>query len=551
MSFTISIPRDTGDSRNIPLNPGEMIFVLGANGTGKSALIHKFYSENRNNTKLITAHRQIWFSTNINSFSVSQKNKIEEFITHFDKQEKSRWTDEYSYQRPFITIYNLIASENARARKIAKAFEENNIDGDLKFIDKHSKLSKINELLRLSNIQIMISIDNNENVKASKNCGQEYSIYELSDGERSALLIAANVLTAPENSLLIIDEPERHLHRSITSSLLTQLFAQRGDCAFIISTHDVTLPLDSPKARTILVRGCTIGSSTAQTWDVDLVPDSMDIDDSLKRDILGARRILLFVEGDGGSLDKPLYSLVFPQVSVIAKANCREVEDAVRAIRDTQNLQWVQAFGIIDGDCHTAADRERLKHKGIYAVPFYSVEAIYYHPEIQKRIADRQASFNGANATELFEAAKEAGMRAIKGSKKSLIECIVTVKARQAVMAQLPDKDKIKNKADINININLCKIIDNEENNFELYLKNGNFEKLLAIYPIQKSQTPSEIAKKLLFQSCDNYERAVLKLLKDETDALTFVKDLFGSLADEIAKTSQPSSSITSQEASP
>ena len=42
---------------------------------------------------------------------------------------------------------------------------------------------------------------------------------ELSDGERNALLIGSDVLTTEPNSLIILDEPERHLHRSIISPL--------------------------------------------------------------------------------------------------------------------------------------------------------------------------------------------------------------------------------------------------------------------------------------------------------------------------------------------
>jgi hypothetical protein len=50
-----------------------------------------------------------------------------------------------------------------------------------------------------------------------------------------------------------------------------------------------------------------------------VVPPGAEIDETLKRDLLGARRKMLFVEGTTRSLDAPLYSLLFPQVSVIPK----------------------------------------------------------------------------------------------------------------------------------------------------------------------------------------------------------------------------------------
>jgi predicted ATPase len=91
---------------------------------------------------------------------------------------------------------------------------------------------------------------------ARKNDGTEFSAAQLSDGERKALQIAGSVLTAPPGTLFLIDEPERHLHRSIISPLLIQLFERRRDCGFIISTHDHDLPLDAFEARTLLLRSC-------------------------------------------------------------------------------------------------------------------------------------------------------------------------------------------------------------------------------------------------------------------------------------------------------
>ena len=80
--------------------------------------------------------------------------------------------------------------------------------------------------MRLSNIPIEIAVEEGQKVVARKNGGAPYSIAELSDGERNAFLIAADVLTAKPGTLLLIDEPERHLHRSIISPLLQSPFRQ-------------------------------------------------------------------------------------------------------------------------------------------------------------------------------------------------------------------------------------------------------------------------------------------------------------------------------------
>jgi len=216
-----------------------------------------------------------------------------------------------------------------------------------------------NELLELSGLPITVSIRENERILARKPGSDEYSIAELSDGERNALLIAAAVLTAKPNTLILIDEPERHLHRSIISPLLTHLFARRRDCAFIVSTHEVLLPIDHPDSMTLLVRSCSYQGKNASGWEIDIVTGENAIPEDIKLDIYGARRRLLFVEGTEESLDKPLYGLLFPQITVVPKGNCREVERSTIGVRAAADLNWVHAYGLVDSDGRGHEDRRR------------------------------------------------------------------------------------------------------------------------------------------------------------------------------------------------
>ena len=52
--------------------------VVGANGSGKSALMQRFASENQNGKfKLITAHRQTWLSTERNNITLDRRQESE------------------------------------------------------------------------------------------------------------------------------------------------------------------------------------------------------------------------------------------------------------------------------------------------------------------------------------------------------------------------------------------------------------------------------------------------------------------------------------------
>ena len=59
-----NIPKISGQPLQIPIGVDGRLFIVGANGSGKSALIQHFVSTNRNKkVRRISAHRQTWFSS--------------------------------------------------------------------------------------------------------------------------------------------------------------------------------------------------------------------------------------------------------------------------------------------------------------------------------------------------------------------------------------------------------------------------------------------------------------------------------------------------------
>ena len=159
---------------------------------------------------------------------------------------------------------------------------------------------QVNELLALGTLTVSIENSKGEEILAQHgNGGEKFSIEKMSDGERSAVIMAAEVLTAKPSTVFLIDEPERHLHRAIIMPFLSALFKQREDCAFVVSTHEITLPIDSPDARVLMVRSCTWNDTAARAWDVEVLEPNTELPEELKLAILGARERILFVEGTG------------------------------------------------------------------------------------------------------------------------------------------------------------------------------------------------------------------------------------------------------------
>ena len=372
---------------------------------------------------------------------------------------------------------------------------------------------------------------------ASRSRGPAYSVAQLSDGERNALLIAANVLTSPAGSLVLIDEPERHLHRSIISNLLTELFAKRQDCAFVVSTHDLMLPLDNSSARTLLLRGCEFDGEAAVRWDVDLLPSAEQIDDDVKTDILGARRKMVFAEGSETSLDKPLYALIFPGVTVVPKSNCREVERAVTGIRGATDLVWLTAFGIIDNDGRPPAELEALRNREVHALPTYSVEGVYYHPDVQRRVAVRHAEAVGGKAPESLEAATSAALDAIAAKVEHLSRRVAEQIARARHLATVPTREDIEQGKHFRMEIDLAAIVAGEQTALKALLEARNLGGVVERYPVRETAALDKIAKALGFQSRQQYEQAVRKLLADDAEALAAVRAQFGDLPAQLGVT--------------
>lgn len=388
--------------------------------------------------------------------------------------------------------------------------------------------------MRLSNIPIEISVHQNEQVLASRRGSPAYSVAELSDGERNALLIAANVLTVPPGTLLLIDEPERHLHRSIISPLLTLLFSKRPDCVFVVSTHDVMLPLDNRTAKTLLVRGCTYSGNVVVGWDVDLLDSAESVDESLKRDILGSRRLLLFVEGDSQSLDAPLYALVFPNASVVPKKSCREVIHAVTGVRGSASLHWLRAFGLIDNDRRSSSEIDQLREQGVYALPVFSVESIYYHPKLQALVAARHAAVTGSDESLLVAQASARATEALRPHVRRLSERVVEHSLRDELERNMPTSKDIAAGKPISVTINVRTAVEAELANLNGLLDRKELHAVIERYPVRETPALNEISKNLGFQGREQYESAVRKLLMDDVEALAFIRAMFGRLTDEL-----------------
>ena len=513
----------------VTLKCGETVFVLGANGAGKSSLVTRLCAQFGADSKRISAHRQTWFRSDAPEITPRSRENLAQHIQLEDQQPVSRHVEEYAGERNDIALFDLLDAENTLARAIAENYRIGDDTATKRVAEQTPPLEIINNIMRACGMPVAFRVGDGQKIVARKNGGEPYGIAALSDGERNAFLIAASVLTAKPGTLLVIDEPERHLHRSIISPFLTLLFQQRSDCAFLVCTHEVMLPVDNPAAATLLLRDCRYRGGGADAWDADLLAPDAPIGETMKADILGGRRKMIFVEGTAQGLDAPIYSLLFPNVSVIAKSTCKEVEAAVRSLRDTKDMHRISAWGIVGRDGREQPDVDRLRKAGVFALRHYSVEALYHHPEIVRRIAAEMAAVTGKDKDTLVTKAIAGAIKGTADERNHLVIEAVMRSARKTVFDNLPKISDIEAGRPIEIPIDIRDLLRNEKDRFDRFVKECDFESLLERYPLRKSRALHALASALGL-SRKAYEDAVRNLLRDDPDCLAFLRELFSDL---------------------
>lgn len=278
----------------MPLELGSPLFIVGPNGSGKSALIqHAVSSLGSANVRRISAHRQTWFESSSIDLTPQSRRQFEQNLIGQEPSPEYRYREWNPNFKLASALFDLYAKQSSLARRIMdEAYAKNHAAIDEITECELPIFDQINNLLSLGGFSVTVENKEDEEILARhRDIAEPYGIDRMFDGERSAVILAANVLTVSPGTILLIDEPERHLHRSIIEPFLTALFEQRKDCPFVISTHEPALPMSNPNSDVLVVRSCQWNGTTATAWDVSLLEKDTGLPEDVKRAILGARRM--------------------------------------------------------------------------------------------------------------------------------------------------------------------------------------------------------------------------------------------------------------------
>lgn len=537
--INLEIPDISGNPLPITLKQGDQLFIVGANGSGKSALMQHFASMHPHiPIKRIIAHRQIWFDSGGLKFNPQSRHEYAQKMESYIASNDARWIDIWGAEVLSVSLFDLAEKENADAHHIRDCVNTMNDLRKIKEINAKlsSPFAQINDLFDRATLTVKLKRDSNE-ILATTLQGTDFSLAKMSDGERSATILAVQVIAAEPGTLFLIDEPERHLHRSIIEPFLSALFALRADCMFVISTHEIALPVANPAARVLMLRSCRWNDDHCEYWDVEVLepdtqlPEERKLPEDLKLAILGSRKRILFVEGSSSSLDYQLYTALFPEISVVPKGSCEEVQKAVLGLRESSDKHHVEAFGLIDRDNRSDEEVERLAKKGVFALDVWSVESLYYCSEAIAAVAHRRAESMEDDSNEFVKSAKQKAIEKLKGKAEHMAARRCQRQIRERLLAKVPNLKKIQDNSVQSICVSVDSPYCQELERYNNLVEEGKWDKLVARYPLRETGVFGIIATNLRCCDRSDYEKMVIARIRNDEGLAKTLKNRLGLLA--------------------
>lgn len=219
---------------------------------------------------------------------------------------------------------------------------------------------------------------------------KKYSIGDLSDGEKQLLLLLIDFAKKkPSKAVIVVDEPELHLHPTLANSYWCGVEKEFPESYFIYATHSIQFAMREDDAQIIVIPSDGSDGEILKNWS--------EFESNEKNQFLGgipeivnAKKVICI---EGGENDKKMLKELFDlnnksSLYIAAMGSWHEVEKAVRG----EGL-WgecapaVTISGLVDRDYRTSGDIERLKRANIEITDWHEIETYLYHPDVATLIA--------------------------------------------------------------------------------------------------------------------------------------------------------------------
>lgn len=431
MVFTFHIPIE-GGFETVSVEPGSSVFFVGANGSGKTRLAVTIEERLADNAHRVSAHRALILTPQVAKISEEKALRALRYGNERENldvrhRHNQRWQNEAAthllsdYDRLLQALFAEQTNTALRTHKKLLAGEDEAV-----VPTKFNRLQAIWERLLPGRA---LNITGDDITVTAANVEGLYSASNLSDGERAIFYLIGQALVALEDSVLVVDEPELHIHPAIVGKLWDELEAARPDCAFVFVTHDLAFAA-LRNGQKYVVRDY----DPAPKWTIEPVPQDTGFSEETATLILGSRTPILFVEGTSASLDLAIYRCCYPDWTIIPRGSCEEVIHSVVTMRANAALTRVTCAGLVDSDSLANEDRERLQALGVASLPVSEIENLLLLPNVSQAVAATE-HFDEPEAQERLSALEDEIFATLDTAEK--IEAVAVRHAKRRIDSAL------------------------------------------------------------------------------------------------------------------
>lgn len=384
--MNIQLPTKKGQPNTTPNIEFEQLVIVGANGSGKTRFGSDIERRYLVQTHRISAQKSLTFP---NEISPKSKKRAEiEFLYGYyyenqpndqlsiNNKRSHRWNNNFNtfllndYDKLLVLLHTEEYEESLN-------YKEGRTDKPTTKLDRVQRIWELVLPHRKLHKSAGVIQAYPSDQEASK-----YNASEMSDGERVIFYLAGEIICAPSNSIIIIDEPEMHIHSSLIKPFFDLIEAERPDCSFIYLTHNIDFAFTRQNAKKIWAK-----SYENDVWDYEILDENHPIPEQLYLDVLGSRKPIIFLEGDASSIDYEIYEQVYVDKTLKPVGSCEKVVQIVKAFRDQQGFHHIESFGIIDRDRRQQSDVISLNRNGIWVLDVAEAENLLLIEPIVREVA--------------------------------------------------------------------------------------------------------------------------------------------------------------------
>jgi putative AbiEii toxin of type IV toxin-antitoxin system/uncharacterized protein DUF4435 len=393
------IPLVGGTDLPLHLETGRSIVIIGANGSGKTrlgVLIEDAFPPEV--SQRIAAQKSLALNDKVSVISLERaQSALRTGYAEGGRQAHRvghRWnnkpathllSDFDALQQTLFAHHNHVASKYLQEAKLAPVPIPTTKLEELKAIWDELLPHRVLEVLD-STIKVLPQSRKAPSIPSGSGATDDsYHGSEMSDGERAIFYFIGQCLVAPPDGLIIVDEPESHVHTAIVGLLWDAIEKSRPDCGFIYITHNLEFAITRPGAAQYFIRAY---DHSARRWEIEQLPQDTGLPEHVVAEIVGSRKPILFVEGERGSLDLTIYRSHYHKFTIIPIGSCEAVIHSVASYKGSASLHWLGVRGLVDGDDRDAAEIAHLLKLSVFALPVAEVENLLLLPDVFLALAE-------------------------------------------------------------------------------------------------------------------------------------------------------------------